>query len=142
VAQADRLRLAAAAYLSQFEGAYRDHTHSDLRCYLAWCTERSLGPLTAPRPHLELYIRWMQEIRRFKPLHGVTLVLGDCRVLPDLRHRRRYRVLTRRACPRQSVPRRVADARVHVPAVRGAAHSCPRVRQPARLRFGGHVAMR
>jgi integrase/recombinase XerD len=45
----------------------RDHTHSDLRCYLAWCAERSLDPLTARRPHLELYIRWMQEIRRFKP---------------------------------------------------------------------------
>jgi hypothetical protein len=25
------------------------------------------GPLAARRPHLELYIRWMQEIRRFKP---------------------------------------------------------------------------
>ena len=26
-----------------------------------------LDPLAARRPHLELYIRWMQEIRRFKP---------------------------------------------------------------------------
>jgi site-specific recombinase XerD len=38
-----------------------------LRCYLAWCAERGLGPFLARRPHLELYIRWMQEIRRFKP---------------------------------------------------------------------------
>jgi site-specific recombinase XerD len=38
-----------------------------LRCYLAWCAERGLDPLAALRPHLELYIRWMQEIRRFKP---------------------------------------------------------------------------
>jgi integrase/recombinase XerD len=38
-----------------------------LRCYLAWCAERGLDPLAAQRPHLELYIRWMQEIRRFKP---------------------------------------------------------------------------
>jgi integrase/recombinase XerD len=29
--------------------------------------ERSLDPLAAQRPYLELYIRWMQEIRRFKP---------------------------------------------------------------------------
>jgi site-specific recombinase XerD len=34
---------------------------------LAWCAERSLDPLTARRPHLELYLRWMQEIRLFKP---------------------------------------------------------------------------
>jgi integrase/recombinase XerD len=67
VAHADPLRLAVAAYLARFKGASRDHTHSDLRCYLAWCAERSLDPLTARRPHLELYIRWMQEIRRFKP---------------------------------------------------------------------------
>ncbi len=42
-------------------------TPSDLRRYLAWCAERGLDPFLARRPHLELYIRWMQEIRRFKP---------------------------------------------------------------------------
>jgi integrase/recombinase XerD len=63
----DQLRLAVAAYLARFKGASRYHTESDLRCYLAWCTERGLDPLAACRPHLELYIRWMQEIRRFKP---------------------------------------------------------------------------
>ena len=63
----DRLRLAAAAYLARFKGSSREHTESDLRCYLAWCAERGLDPLAAQRPHLELYIRWMQEIRRFKP---------------------------------------------------------------------------
>src|ERR1035437_8523669 len=67
VPHADRLRLVAAAYLARFKGTSRDHTNSDLRCYLAWCAERSLDPLAARRPHLELYIRWMQEIRRFKP---------------------------------------------------------------------------
>jgi integrase len=66
----DPLRLAVAAYLARFKGASRDHTESDLRCYLAWCAEHGLDPLAARcrrRPHLELYIRWMQEIRRFKP---------------------------------------------------------------------------
>ena len=63
----DRLRLAAAAYLARFKGSSREHTESDLRCYLSWCAERGLDPLAAQRPHLELYIRWMQEIRRFKP---------------------------------------------------------------------------
>jgi integrase/recombinase XerD len=67
VPHADRLRLAVAAYLARFKGSSRDHTASDLRCYLRWCAERGLDPLAARRPHLELYIRWMQEIRRFKP---------------------------------------------------------------------------
>jgi integrase/recombinase XerD len=56
-----------AAYLARFKGSSREHTESDLRCYLALCAERGLDPLTARRPHLELCIRWMQEIRRFKP---------------------------------------------------------------------------
>ena len=63
----DQLRLAVAAYLARFQGSSRDHTESDLRCYLSWCAERGLDPLAARRPHLELYIRWMQEIRHFKP---------------------------------------------------------------------------
>src|SRR6476659_104625 len=64
---AEQLRLAVAAYLARFKGSSREHTDSDLRCYLAWCAERGLDPLAARRPHLELYIRWMQEVRRFKP---------------------------------------------------------------------------
>src|SRR5215475_11187328 len=63
----DQLRLAVAACLAHFEGSSRYHTESDLRCYLAWCAERHLDPLATRRLDLELYIRWMQEIRRFKP---------------------------------------------------------------------------
>src|SRR5438445_1906645 len=63
----DQLRLAVAAYLSRFKGSSREHTESDLRCFLAWCAGHGLDPLAARRPQLELYIRWMQEIRRFKP---------------------------------------------------------------------------
>jgi integrase/recombinase XerD len=63
----DQLRLAVAAYLARFKGSSPEHTESDLRCYLAWCAGHGLDPLAARRPHLELYIQWMQEIRRFKP---------------------------------------------------------------------------
>ena len=49
---ADQQQLAVAAYLAR---------------YLAWCAEHHLDPLTAQRRHLELYVRWMQETRRFKP---------------------------------------------------------------------------
>jgi hypothetical protein len=62
---AHRARLAAAAYLGRFKGSSREHTESDLRCYLTWCAGRGLDPLAARRPDLELYIRWMQELRRF-----------------------------------------------------------------------------
>jgi integrase/recombinase XerD len=63
----DQLRLAVAAYLARFQGPSRNHADSDLRCYLTWCAERGLNPLAARRPHLELYIRWMQEACRYKP---------------------------------------------------------------------------
>jgi integrase/recombinase XerD len=65
-AAADPLRLAVAAYLARYTGSSRDHAHSDLRCFLAWCAERGLYPLAASGVHLELYIR-LQEVRRFKP---------------------------------------------------------------------------
>jgi integrase/recombinase XerD len=66
-AAADPLRLAVAAFLARYTGSSRDHAHSDLRCFLSWCAERGLDPLAARRVHLELYIRWMQEVRRLKP---------------------------------------------------------------------------
>jgi site-specific recombinase XerD len=63
----DQVRLAASAYLARFTGSSREHTQSDLRCYLRWCAGRGLDPLAARRPDLEQYIRWMQEAYRFKP---------------------------------------------------------------------------
>ncbi len=61
----DQLRMAAAAYLARFKGQSRVHTESDLRGYLYWCAERGLDPLAATRPNIELYVRWMQEQRRY-----------------------------------------------------------------------------
>lgn len=53
--------------LGPVKGQSRVHTESDLRGYLDWCQQRDLDPLVATRPHLELYLRWLQEVRRFKP---------------------------------------------------------------------------
>jgi integrase/recombinase XerD len=61
------LRLATSAYLGRYTGTSRLHSDSDLRIYLAWCAERDLAPLTVSRQQVELYVRWMQEVRRFKP---------------------------------------------------------------------------
>jgi integrase/recombinase XerD len=55
-----------AAYLSRYQGQSRVHAESDLRAYLAWCLERGADPLGVSRPQVELYVRWMQEISRFK----------------------------------------------------------------------------
>jgi integrase/recombinase XerD len=60
------LRLAVAAYLARFKGQSRIHTESDLRCFIVWCETRRLDPLAATRPHIELYVRWLQEVRRYK----------------------------------------------------------------------------
>jgi site-specific recombinase XerD len=61
------LRLAVVAYLARFKGQSGIHTESDLHCYLAWCRDHDLPPLDAKRPHVELYLRWMQEVRGFQP---------------------------------------------------------------------------
>jgi len=61
------LQLAVAGYLTRFKGISRTHAESDLRAYLIWCRDHRLDPLTASRPQVELYLRWMQEIRRLKP---------------------------------------------------------------------------
>ena len=95
----DQLRLAVAAYLARFKGSSREHIESDLRCYLVWCAEQGLDPLAARRPHLELYIRWMQEIRRFKPStvsRRFSVAAGFYRTCVQ---ERRPGALTRRACP-------------------------------------------
>src|ERR1035438_822540 len=82
-AHADRLRLAVAAYLARFKGASRDHTHSDLRCYLSWCADRSLDPLAARAPAPGAAHPVDARGPPVQALHGVTQVLGDGRVLPD-----------------------------------------------------------
>jgi integrase/recombinase XerD len=115
----DQLRLAVAAYLARFKGSSREHTESDLRCYLAWCAERGLDPLAAQRPHTEPYTRWMQEIRRVQALHRLPAVLGRGRVLPDLRPGRRAAAFTRRACAPSRRPGRVTHLGVHPLAARG-----------------------
>lgn len=61
------LRQAIAAHLARYTGQTRTHTESDLRALLNWCRERGLDPLTAHRVHVELYVRWMQETRLYKP---------------------------------------------------------------------------
>ena len=62
-----KLRLAVAAHMARYKGESRTHTASDLNSYLRWCLERDVMPLQAQRGHVELYLRWLQEVRRLKP---------------------------------------------------------------------------
>ena len=123
-------RLAVAAYLARFKGTSREHTESDLRCYLAWCAECGLDPLAARRPHLELYIRWMQEIRRFKPStvsRQFSVTAGfyrTCALDGILEHSPAEHVR------RPAVPRRITHPRTDSPAVRGPPHRRPPVTEP------------
>ena len=61
------LRLAVAAHLARYKGQSRAHTASDLNAYLRWCLERDVMPLQVQRAHVELYLRWLQEVRHLRP---------------------------------------------------------------------------
>ena len=66
-AATDPLVRAVAAYLARYRGQTRVHTESDLRAFLVWCRERGVEPMAVSRAQIELYVRWMQEVRRFQP---------------------------------------------------------------------------
>lgn len=67
VADSRVVQLTVVGCLARFKAISRTHAESDLRAYLTWCRDHHLDPLTASRPQVELYLRWMQEIRRLKP---------------------------------------------------------------------------
>lgn len=55
------------AYLARYRGHSRATVTSDLRAFLRWCEQKGLAPLQAERAHIELFVRWMQEIQGYKP---------------------------------------------------------------------------
>lgn len=56
------LRAATAAYLGRDCGQTRQHSESDLRVFLRWCTDQELDPLAAVRADIERYLRWLQDL--------------------------------------------------------------------------------
>jgi site-specific recombinase XerD len=63
----DLLRVAIAAHLARYKGLSRVHTNSDLQVFLRWCIDHELDPLRVRRADVELFVRWLEEIRRYKP---------------------------------------------------------------------------
>ena len=39
----------------------------DLRPFFAWCADRGMSVFEVTRPHLEIYVRWMEEHRGYAP---------------------------------------------------------------------------
>lgn len=48
---------AVAGFLARYREPTLSAYRRDLRCFWAWCLERDLPPLSARRPHIELYLR-------------------------------------------------------------------------------------
>ncbi len=51
---------ALASFLARYRGSTLRAYKQDLLAFLRWCATRQLEPLQAKRPHLELYLRWME----------------------------------------------------------------------------------
>lgn len=70
---------AVAAYLARYPDPSPCRVGPSL---LMWCRDRGLEPLEASRAQIELYVRWMQEVRHFRPStvsRRVSVMAGFCR---------------------------------------------------------------
>jgi len=56
----DATEYALASFLARYRGATLRAYQQDLLAFLRWCAARQLEPLLVERPHLELYMRWME----------------------------------------------------------------------------------
>lgn len=62
LANMDPLQLATMGFLARYKGRTLEAYTLDLRSYFGWCATHGLAPLQATRPHLELFIRWMEQV--------------------------------------------------------------------------------
>ncbi len=52
---------AAAGFLARYREPTISAYRQDLRCFWQWCADHQLAPLAATRPHLELYLRHLEQ---------------------------------------------------------------------------------
>ncbi len=57
----DASDLAAAGFLARYREPTTSAYRQDLRCFWQWCADHQLAPLAAKRPHLELYLRHLEQ---------------------------------------------------------------------------------
>jgi len=63
----DKAHLAAAGFLARYSGRTRDAYALDLRTFFGWCASRGVDVFAMTRPHVELYVRWMEEEHGYAP---------------------------------------------------------------------------
>lgn len=61
------VQLAAAGYLARYSGHTRESYTTDMKVFFAWCGDNGLEPFAVRRPHIELFVRWLEEVRCHKP---------------------------------------------------------------------------
>jgi integrase/recombinase XerD len=71
------------SYLGRYRGDSWLHTESDLRIFLRWCADQDLDPLSAVRADIERYLRWLQDVGRYRPStvsRRLSVVVGFYRI--------------------------------------------------------------
>lgn len=71
--------LAAASYLGGYTGKTREAYATDVRKFLEWCDANQLHPFQAKRAHIEIFVRWLQDVRKLAPStvsRKVSVVVG------------------------------------------------------------------
>ena len=69
--------LAAAGFLARYSGKTRESYQVTLKILWQWCTDNALPILDARRPHLELFLRYLEEGRHNAPVtvaHHASIV--------------------------------------------------------------------
>jgi integrase/recombinase XerD len=57
----DPMKLATYGFLAKYKGRTLEAYTLDLKHFFAWCDQHNLRPLQATRPHLELYLRSLEQ---------------------------------------------------------------------------------
>jgi integrase/recombinase XerD len=94
---ADPLTLAVAGFLARYKGSTFEDYRADLNLFLDWCDQNGLAPLEATRPHLELYIRWMEQqtsAKTGRPWAQATVNRRFCTIAVFYKYARRDKLIT------------------------------------------------
>lgn len=69
----------AAGFLASHKEPTRSHYAMVTRQWFAWCREQGIAPMDAQRPHIELWMREMEEVKGLKPstVNGKMVAVGQ-----------------------------------------------------------------
>lgn len=61
-ATTDPLTMAALEFLAGYKKSTRRCYRGVLKLYTGWCIQNGLDPMAARRPHIDLFVRWLEEV--------------------------------------------------------------------------------